>query len=77
MIENPRLNNLVNTWTKLSISLEKMPEGQKQAGDRSDLGFKNNDCSFSETSTQLCLEKIKTKFIDFVKSSIIYEHIEP
>ena len=70
--ENQKLSVLVNAWNNSSVSLEEMQELQKQSGDRSGLGFSNNE-STSETSAKPELDKGKGKFIHFVKSSVVYE----
>ncbi|XP_073120477.1 uncharacterized protein [Henckelia pumila] len=41
--ENQRLTDLVNSWNKASISLDKLTEMQKQAGDKSGLGYNTNE----------------------------------
>ncbi|XP_073290999.1 uncharacterized protein [Primulina huaijiensis] len=74
--ENQKLSLLVNAWNKSSVSLEKMQELQKQSGDKSGLGFSNNE-STSETSTNPILDMNKGKFIHFVKSSVVHEPVIP
>ncbi|XP_073293741.1 uncharacterized protein [Primulina huaijiensis] len=68
--ENQKLSLLVNAWNKSSISLEKMQELQKQSGDRSGLGFCNDEGT-SETNTKPKLDMCKGKYIHFVKSSVV------
>ncbi|XP_075497769.1 uncharacterized protein LOC142535003 [Primulina tabacum] len=70
--ENQRLSVLVNAWNKSSVSLENMQELQKQSGDRSGLGFSNNE-STSGNSTKPELDTSKEKYIRFIKSSLVYE----
>ncbi|XP_073290536.1 uncharacterized protein [Primulina huaijiensis] len=67
-----KLSLLVNSWNNSSVSLEKMQELRKQSGDRSGLGFSNNE-STSEMGTKPELDKGKGNFIHFVKSSMVYE----
>ncbi|XP_073152646.1 uncharacterized protein [Henckelia pumila] len=53
--ENQRLTDLVNSWNKASISLDKLTVMQKQAGDKSGLGYNTNEERSSTPITQSCL----------------------
>ncbi|KZV57763.1 NAD(P)H-quinone oxidoreductase subunit K [Dorcoceras hygrometricum] len=50
--ENKRLNQLVISWTKSSVSLSKLNEIQNPLNDKTDLGFNCDDNSSSETYAQ-------------------------
>lgn len=50
---------------------------QKQAEDRTVLGFNNSDCNSSKENIQSCLDKGRSNTIHFVRSSTIYKHDDP
>ncbi|KZV18693.1 hypothetical protein F511_14203 [Dorcoceras hygrometricum] len=50
--ENERLNDVMSSWTKSSVSLNKLQESQKPVNDKSGLGFNVSEISSGETSTQ-------------------------
>ncbi|KZT76970.1 hypothetical protein F511_46007 [Dorcoceras hygrometricum] len=49
--ENERLNEVMNSWTKSSVSLSKLHETQKPLNDKSGLGFSVGESSSEGTST--------------------------
>ncbi|KZV52456.1 hypothetical protein F511_20650 [Dorcoceras hygrometricum] len=54
--ENDQLNYLVSSWTKSSVSLNKLTDSQKSINDKSGLGFNFSESCIGETSTQSNLE---------------------
>lgn len=69
------MNDLINVWNKASVSLTEMQELQKSVGDRTGLGFNNQDEAFvSGTKPTIGL---KGKYIHFVKSVMAQESTEP
>ncbi|KZT75700.1 Abscisic acid 8'-hydroxylase [Dorcoceras hygrometricum] len=50
--ENERLNIIISSWTKSSVSLGKLHVAQKPVNDKSGLGFNSSESSEGETSTQ-------------------------
>ncbi|KZV52292.1 hypothetical protein F511_35028 [Dorcoceras hygrometricum] len=71
--ENNRLNLLLSSWTKSSISLGKLHEVQKPFNDRTGLGFSSGESSSSNTSTQSYLTDDKLKTMSFIKDSTIHD----
>ncbi|KZV36768.1 hypothetical protein F511_26620 [Dorcoceras hygrometricum] len=67
--ENERLNEVMSSWTKSSVSLSKLHEAQKPLNDKSFLGFNNCESSAGEASTQSNLVYEKFKKMSFVKAS--------
>ncbi|XP_073131449.1 uncharacterized protein [Henckelia pumila] len=63
--ENQILTDLVNSWNKASISLDKLTGMQKQAGDKSGLGYSMNEGSSSISTTQSFLENNNFKSMKF------------
>ncbi|XP_073120346.1 uncharacterized protein [Henckelia pumila] len=75
--ENQKLLKTINAWNKASVSLDKIHENQKQAGDKTGLGYGSNECNGSKENTQLYSSGNNTNVMRFVRSSTIYEHAEP
>lgn len=75
--ENQKLLKTVNAWNQSSVSLKELHEKQKQAADKTGIGYSNYDCNSIEPSTQPQLKKGKFNYINFVRSSTVYEHDEP
>ncbi|KZV33528.1 TMV resistance protein N-like [Dorcoceras hygrometricum] len=73
--EKERLNEVMSSWTKSSVSLSKLHEAQKPLNDKSGLGFNVDENSARETSTQSQMVYEKFKKMNFVKS-VIYENCE-
>ncbi|KZV44001.1 hypothetical protein F511_13231 [Dorcoceras hygrometricum] len=74
--ENERLNEVMSSCTKSSVSLNKLHEIQKPLNDKSGLGFNVGESSFEGTSTQLDLAYDKFKKMNFVKASVIHNAYE-
>ncbi|KZV33791.1 auxin response factor 14 [Dorcoceras hygrometricum] len=74
--ENKRLNEVMSSWTKSSVSLNKLQESQKLVNDKSGLGFNGSESSSGETSTQSQLMYDKFKKMSFVKASVTYDSCE-
>ncbi|KZV24583.1 hypothetical protein F511_38795 [Dorcoceras hygrometricum] len=66
--ENEILNEVMSSWTKSSVSLNKPQESQKPVNDKSVLGFNGSESSSGETSTQSQLV--------YVKASVTYDSCE-
>ncbi|KZV48394.1 homeobox-leucine zipper protein GLABRA 2-like [Dorcoceras hygrometricum] len=71
--ENERLNHVMSSWTKSSVSLRKMHETQKPLDDKSVLGFSFGESSSEETSTQSNLANDNFKKMNFVKASVTHD----
>ncbi|KZV30662.1 hypothetical protein F511_43497 [Dorcoceras hygrometricum] len=71
--ENYQLNSLVSSWTKSSVSLNKLNDSQKSINDKSGLGFNFDESCIRETSTQSNLEGGKFNEMNFVKSSMTHD----
>ncbi|KZV35413.1 hypothetical protein F511_30557 [Dorcoceras hygrometricum] len=71
--ENGQLNYLVSSWTKSSVSLNKLTDSQKSINDKSGLGFNFSESCIGETSTQSNLEGDKFNKMNFVKSSMTHD----
>ncbi|KZV37989.1 hypothetical protein F511_09809 [Dorcoceras hygrometricum] len=74
--ENERLNEIMSSWTKSSVSLSKPHETQKPLIDKSGLGFCVGESSYEGTSTQSDLAYDKFKTMNFVKASVIHNAYE-
>ncbi|KZV25123.1 hypothetical protein F511_27438 [Dorcoceras hygrometricum] len=74
--ENERLNEVMSSWTKSSVSLSRLHESQKPFNDKSGLGFNNGANSCGETSAQSQSVYDKFKKMSFVKASVIYDCCE-
>ncbi|KZV17417.1 splicing factor 3B subunit 1-like [Dorcoceras hygrometricum] len=74
--ENERLNKVMSSWTKSSVSLNKLHEIQKPLNDKSSLGFSVGERSSEGTSTQSDLAYDKFKTMNFVKASVIHNAYE-
>ncbi|KZV43232.1 hypothetical protein F511_36330 [Dorcoceras hygrometricum] len=66
--ENQRLDGIISSWTRSSASLQNLHGATKLSGDRTGLGYNNDEGSTAKTSTSR-MEKTKFKTINFVKSS--------
>ncbi|KZV42398.1 hypothetical protein F511_25829 [Dorcoceras hygrometricum] len=69
--ENEKLNHVMSSWTKSSVSLGKLHETQKPLNDKTGLGFSVGESSSEETSTQSDLADGKFKKMNFVKASVV------
>ncbi|KZV42416.1 G-type lectin S-receptor-like serine/threonine-protein kinase [Dorcoceras hygrometricum] len=74
--EKERLNEVMSSWTKSSVSLSKLHETQKPLNDKSGLGFSVGESSSEGTSTQSDLAYEKFKKMNFVKASVIHNAYE-
>ncbi|KZV50125.1 ATP binding protein [Dorcoceras hygrometricum] len=74
--KNDRLNLVMSSWAKSSISLGKLHEVQKPFIDKTGLGFCSGESISSDTSTQSDLVDDKLKTVSFVKSSMIHDTLE-
>ncbi|KZV31186.1 hypothetical protein F511_05659 [Dorcoceras hygrometricum] len=72
--ENDRLNQVMSSWTKSSISLGKLHEVQKPFNDITGVGFSPGEISSSDSSTQSRLADDKLKRMSFVKANVIMTH---
>ncbi|XP_073129611.1 uncharacterized protein [Henckelia pumila] len=77
LFENQKLLKTINAWNKASVSLDKIHENQKQAGDKTGLGYGSNECTGSKENTQPYSSGNNPNEMRFVRSSTIYEHTEP
>ncbi|KZV30919.1 hypothetical protein F511_11749 [Dorcoceras hygrometricum] len=59
----------ISSWTRSSVSLEKLHGATKPSGDRTRLGYNSAEGSTTETSSTTMLERTKFKTMNFVKSS--------
>ncbi|KZV35557.1 hypothetical protein F511_32417 [Dorcoceras hygrometricum] len=73
---NERLNHVMSSWTKSSISLSKLHETQKPLNEKCVLGFSFGESSSEETCTQSDLADDKLKKMNFVKASVIHDVYE-
>ncbi|KZV46977.1 hypothetical protein F511_15774 [Dorcoceras hygrometricum] len=71
--ENERLNHLMSSWTKSSVSFGKLHETQKPLNDKTGLGFSVGESSYGETNTHSDLADGKFKKMNFVKSSVTHD----
>ncbi|KZV21336.1 hypothetical protein F511_13109 [Dorcoceras hygrometricum] len=74
--ENERLNEVMSSWTKSSVSLNKLQESQKPVNDKSGLGFNVSESNSGETSTQSQLVYEKFNKMRFFKASVIHDPCE-
>ncbi|KZV52971.1 hypothetical protein F511_21622 [Dorcoceras hygrometricum] len=74
--ENDRINQVMSSWAKSSISLGKLHEVQKPFNDKTGLGFSFSESISSDTSTQSDLADDKLKNMSFVKASMIHDTLE-
>ncbi|KZV30909.1 hypothetical protein F511_33444 [Dorcoceras hygrometricum] len=74
--ENERLNEVMSSWTKSSVSLSRMHETQKPHNDKTGLGFNVGERSSGETSTRSDLADGKFKKMNFVKASVTHDTYE-
>ncbi|KZV13856.1 hypothetical protein F511_44932 [Dorcoceras hygrometricum] len=74
--ENERSNEVMSSWTKSSVSLNKLHEIQKQLNYKSGLGFSVGESSSEGTSTQSDLAYDKFKKMNFFRASVIHNAYE-
>ncbi|KZV57132.1 hypothetical protein F511_42014 [Dorcoceras hygrometricum] len=74
--ENERLNHVMSSWTKSSVSLGKLHETQNPLNAKSGLGFSVGESSSGETSTQSDLSYDKFKKMNLVKASVAHDTCE-
>ncbi|KZV38372.1 spindle pole body component 110-like [Dorcoceras hygrometricum] len=65
--ENQRLDGVISSWIRSSVSLQRFHRATKPSGDKTGLGYTSDKGSTTETSSTPMLER--TKFRNFVKSS--------
>ncbi|KZV40662.1 hypothetical protein F511_32624 [Dorcoceras hygrometricum] len=51
LYENQRLADMISSWTKSSVSLQKLQGAIKPYGDKTGLGYNSNEGSITETSS--------------------------
>ncbi|KZV18167.1 hypothetical protein F511_35712 [Dorcoceras hygrometricum] len=66
----------MSSWTKSSVSLNKLQESQNPVNDKYGLGFNVSESSSGETSTQSQLVYDKFNKMSFVKDSVIHDPCE-
>ncbi|KZV40640.1 hypothetical protein F511_18582 [Dorcoceras hygrometricum] len=74
--ENDRLNQVMSSWTKSSVSLGKLHDDLKPFNDKTGLGFRTSESSSSDILTQSDLVNDKLKNMSFVKASVIHDTLE-
>ncbi|KZV37533.1 hypothetical protein F511_43055 [Dorcoceras hygrometricum] len=74
--EVERLTNEMSSWNQSSRSLHKLQESQKQANDRTGLGFNSSESNDGVTSTQSQQSYDKFNKMSFVKASVTYDSCE-
>ncbi|KZV35758.1 hypothetical protein F511_36007 [Dorcoceras hygrometricum] len=74
--EIEELNQLVSSWNHSSRVLHKLNEYQKQASDKTGVGFNNSEFSEGEISTQSRSAYDKFNKMSFVKADMIYNCLE-
>ncbi|KZV20455.1 protein FLX-like 2 [Dorcoceras hygrometricum] len=74
--ENDRLNQVMSSWTKSSISLGKLHEVQKPFNEKTGLGFSYDESSSIDTSTQSNMADDKLKRMSFVIVIMIHDTLE-
>ncbi|KZV48257.1 hypothetical protein F511_43540 [Dorcoceras hygrometricum] len=70
------MNQLMNSWNHSSRVLHKLNEYQKQASDKTGIGFNNSEFSEGETSAQSRSAYDKFNKMSFVKADMIYNCLE-
>ncbi|KZV17898.1 Fiber protein Fb17 [Dorcoceras hygrometricum] len=71
-----KLNQVMSSWTKSSVSLGNLHETKKPLNDKSGLGLSVGESSSGETSTQSDLAYDRFKKMNFVKASVIHDACE-
>ncbi|KZV46706.1 hypothetical protein F511_37972 [Dorcoceras hygrometricum] len=66
--ENQRLADIISSWTKSSVSLQKLHGVAKLSGDRTGLGYNSDEGNTTETSSTPMPEITKLKTMKFVRS---------
>ncbi|KZV21689.1 hypothetical protein F511_02847 [Dorcoceras hygrometricum] len=66
----------MSSWNKANLSLQKLYESQKQASDKTDIGFNNSEFCEGEPSTQSRSAYGKFNKMSFVKADMIYNCLE-
>ncbi|KZV18607.1 hypothetical protein F511_40396 [Dorcoceras hygrometricum] len=66
----------MSSWNKANISLQKLYESQKQASDKTGIGFNNSEFCEGERSTQSRPAHDKFNKMSFVKADMIYNCLE-
>ncbi|KZV50168.1 hypothetical protein F511_20290 [Dorcoceras hygrometricum] len=74
--KNEKLNHVMSSWTKSSVSLGKLHETQKPLNDKTGLGFNVGESSSGETITQSDLADGKFKKMNFVKANVTHDTCE-
>ncbi|KZV35792.1 hypothetical protein F511_39967 [Dorcoceras hygrometricum] len=74
--EIQELNQLVSSWNHSSQVLHKLSEYQKQASDKTGIGFNNSEFSEGESSTQSRSAYDKFNKMSFVKADMMYNCLE-
>ncbi|KZV15707.1 metallopeptidase [Dorcoceras hygrometricum] len=67
--ENQRLAGLISSWTRSSVSLQKLHGATKTSGDRTGFSYNSDEGSTSQTSSTPRLERTNFRTMNFVKSS--------
>ncbi|KZV19916.1 hypothetical protein F511_18725 [Dorcoceras hygrometricum] len=70
MNESKRLVEIISSWTKSSVSLQKLQGSMKPSGDKSGLGYGSDESNMTETCTHPKLDRPKLQTMNFVKSSM-------
>ncbi|KZV19718.1 hypothetical protein F511_34893 [Dorcoceras hygrometricum] len=66
----------MSSWNKANLTLQKLYESQKQAGDKTGIGFNNSEFCEGESSTQSRPAHDKFNKMSFVKADMIYNCLE-
>ncbi|KZV25435.1 hypothetical protein F511_17213 [Dorcoceras hygrometricum] len=66
----------MSSWNKANLSLQKLYESQKQASDKTGIGFNNSEFCEGESSTQSRSTYDKFNKMSFVKANMIYNCLE-
>ncbi|KZV26474.1 Phytoalexin-deficient 4-2 protein [Dorcoceras hygrometricum] len=66
----------MSSWNKANLTLQKLCESQKQASDKTGIGFNDSEFSEGEPSTQSRSAYDKFNKMSFVKADMIYNCLE-
>ncbi|KZV50415.1 hypothetical protein F511_08066 [Dorcoceras hygrometricum] len=66
----------MSSWNKANLTLQKLYESQKQASDKTGIGFNNSEFCEGEPSTQSRSAYDKFNKMSFVKADMIYNCLE-
>ncbi|KZV33607.1 hypothetical protein F511_33819 [Dorcoceras hygrometricum] len=66
----------MSSWNKANLTLQKLYESQKQASDKTDIGFNNSEFCEGESSTQSRPAHDKFNKMSFVKADMRYNCLE-